>query len=157
SRGSCVTGTCSVTSDIIRNRAFGRVSNRTMVSPKDDIVPLKAGDRAPRFSARSYRLGLLDLEVLLRPRNLVLAFYTADFLPGAALELKHFSDRLADFEKVDTEILCVSCNPLADHMKFALQAGLNVTMISDVDGRIATAYGALRTGHRNPDRILFVI
>lgn len=128
-----------------------------MTSPRYDMVILSLGDPAPKFQARAYPQGLISLDQFLERKNVLLAFYPGDFLPGGGMEMQRFSENLAQFEELGIEVIGVSCDSLASHQEFALELGLRMTLIADEDQTVSTNYGVIIPGRSGPERVLFVI
>lgn len=77
----------------------------------------------------------------LRDGVVVLYFYPKDNTPGCTVEAKEFSALADDFAKLGARALGVSPDSLESHRKFFDKQGLRVTLLSDVDHKIAEKYG----------------
>ena len=73
--------------------------------------------------------------------NVVLYFYPKDDTSGCTKEACGFRDALADFSKIDAEVLGVSKDSVKRHDKFKAKHELPFTLISDEDGSICEKYG----------------
>ncbi|MCG3179598.1 MAG: putative peroxiredoxin bcp [Phycisphaerae bacterium] len=74
-------------------------------------------------------------------KNVVLYFYPKDDTPGCTTEACGFRDLSADFAKVDTVVLGVSCDGVESHAKFVGKYQLPFALLSDPDAAAATKYG----------------
>lgn len=129
-----------------------------MTTPYEEALRIPAvGESAPAFEAPAFPAGTVSLAQFAGKQNVILAFYPKDMTPGCTKEMCDFSDDLSAFDAVSTVVLGISCDSVSNHEKFADEFGLSLTLLSDVDGTIARAYGAIRPDGRMPNRILFVI
>ena len=104
------------------------------------IVHLKEGDAAPDFSAVAtggIKMSLSDL----KGKNVILYFYPRDDTPGCTKEACGFRDHFAEIKKRGALVLGVSKDSAKSHEKFADKFHLPFPLLSDVDHKIAEAYG----------------
>ncbi len=120
-------------------------------------APLCVGDPAPLFSLRAHPSGRVDLADYVGQRNVLLAFYPRDDSPVCIQEMCALSDNLDRFNSAGTHVFGVSRDPVASHETFADKYGLNLPLLSDEDGEVARAYGALSEERGHCERVLFVI
>lgn len=102
---------------------------------------LKPGDPAPDFSlpdAQGNAVCLSDF----RGQRVVLYFYPRDLTPGCTKEACGFRDAYPDYQTHNIAILGISCDDAKSHTKFATKHQLTFPLLSDVDGKVATAYGS---------------
>ncbi len=109
--------------------------------PKELNLPVKEGDAAPLFAAKTNGGKVVSLTEL-RGKNVVLYFYPRDDTPGCTTEACHFRDQYADFTRKDVVVLGVSADSVASHDKFVKKYELPFPLLSDEDKSIANAYGA---------------
>ncbi len=76
-------------------------------------------------------------------RWLVLYFYPKDETPGCTAQACNLRDGFAEFRRRDVALLGVSLDDSASHAAFARHHRLPFPLLSDPDGRVAGAYGAL--------------
>ncbi len=103
---------------------------------------LQAGDPAPAFDLldqNGQRQRLQDYA----GRWLVLYFYPKDDTPGCTTEACAFRDDVFQFRRMNVALLGVSLDDVASHQEFAAKYHLPFPLLSDADGRVAEAYGAL--------------
>lgn len=78
-----------------------------------------------------------------RGRTLVIYFYPRDNTPGCTKEACGFRDLHGDIQDLGVTLLGVSRDSLGSHDKFIAQFGLPFVLLSDHDGQMMTAYGAI--------------
>ena len=83
-----------------------------------DNPPVRIGEKAPSFSAPALLKGeFVDIEsASFQDKYLVIIFYPADFSFVCPTELIAFSDRLADFTKINCQIIGISCDSQYCHL-----------------------------------------
>lgn len=74
-------------------------------------------------------------------KRLVLYFYPKDDTSGCTSEAHQFRDEFALFGAANTEILGVSKDSVASHVKFRAKHSLPFALASDVDGALCEAFG----------------
>lgn len=74
---------------------------------------------------------------------LVLYFYPKNDTPGCTKEACHFRDDLTQLEKLGAKVVGVSVDDTSSHAEFAKKYNLPFPLLSDTDGKVADAYGAL--------------
>lgn len=102
---------------------------------------LAAGTNAPDFTLPRDGDGTVSLSGL-KGRKVVLYFYPKDDTPGCTKEACGFRDAWADLQKRGVVVLGVSPDGAAAHQKFAAKYELPFPLLSDVDKKVMTAYGA---------------
>lgn len=132
-----------------------------MTSPQATSALLKAGDKAPAFDLPAFihgqSAGNIKLADYLGKKNVILAFYPKDDTPGCTKEMCAFSTDLEAFEKVDTQLLGISCDGLSAHEKFVTKYNLKQPLLADVGGVVGKAFGTVIEGKATANRVLFVI
>ena len=104
------------------------------------MAELNPGDPAPDVTLTTPEGGALTLSQL-QGRPLVLYFYPKDDTSGCTREALDFSHLKAAFDSAGVDILGVSKDPPAKHVKFAAKHGLTVRLASDEDGSVCEAFG----------------
>jgi len=129
-----------------------------MTSPRQTDVPIpREGDLAPKFRLPCYPKGEVSLADYLGEKKVLLAFYPRDNTPGCTKEMCAFSQDLISFASADTVVLGISCDSVQSHEKFSRQYSLQQILLSDEDGSVGKAYGAVLEGRSSANRILFLI
>lgn len=110
------------------------------------------GNKAPEFSAPAALHGEINTVSLAdyAGKWLVLFFYPLDFTFVCPTEIVAFDDALEDFKGAGAEVLGVSVDSVHTHLAWTRtprsEAGvgeLNYPLLSDLGGRIASAYDVL--------------
>jgi peroxiredoxin Q/BCP len=128
-------------------------------------TPLKAGDPAPDFTARTTDGKPVSLKDF-RGRKLVMYFYPKDDTPGCTRQACSLRDHNAEIAAKGAAILGVSTQDEASHRKFTEKFSLNFPLLADTDGAVGRAYGTLggpglmsklKSAAGMADRVTFVI
>lgn len=102
---------------------------------------LAEGDPAPDFTlpdANGAQVTLSDF----RGRHVVVYFYPAASTPGCTKQACDFRDNLADLNTAGFAVLGISPDPVPKLVKFRDAQGLNFPLLSDVDKKVLTDWGA---------------
>ena len=119
---------------------------------------LKAGTSAPSFTLSStpdQRVSLSDFA----GKNLILAFYPADWSPVCGDELALFNEIKPLFRKHNAEIIGISVDNTWCHVAFQNHRKFRFQLLSDFEpkGGVAKQYGAYRDKDGICERALFLI
>ena len=104
-------------------------------------MAIEEGKAAPAFTltdAAGKKVSLKDFA----GKNVILYFYPKDDTPGCTKEACGFRDAWADLRKAGVVVLGVSADGAASHQKFASKYKLPFPLLSDVDRKVMTRYGA---------------
>lgn len=104
---------------------------------------LKEGDKAPEFALLDDRGETVRLSDYAGKR-VVLYFYPKDNTPGCTTEACDFRDHKESFEEKGAEILGISPDKEASHVRFRDKFALNFRLLCDPDKEAAQAYGVWR-------------
>ncbi|KAK1404674.1 Thioredoxin-dependent peroxiredoxin [Heracleum sosnowskyi] len=140
-------------------------SSRSLVVKASEL-PL-VGNVAPDFEAEA----VFDQEFInvklsdyIGKKYVILFFYPLDFTFVCPTEITAFSDRHAEFEKINTEILGVSIDSVFSHLAWVQTdrksgglGDLNYPLVSDVTKSISKAFGVLIPDQGVALRGLFII
>lgn len=126
---------------------------------------LKAGEKAPDFTLSSHAGAAAgDAEETftlstLRGKNVILAFYPADWSAVCGDQLTLYNELLPMFEKQNAELVGISVDGVFCHAAFREARGYKMTLLSDFEpkGAVAKSYGVYREGDGFSERALFVI
>lgn len=117
------------------------------------------GDRAPDFTLPTHNEGELNLAWYQGRKNVVLAFYPADWTPVCATQVPGYQEDFERFEQYDCQLLCISVDSVFCHTAWAKSmGGLSFPLMSDFwpHGEVAKKYGVLNSkGYCN--RTVFLI
>jgi len=100
---------------------------------------LNIGDKAPDFKL----LNKDGIEVSLSDflgKKVVLYFYPKDNTPGCTRQACAFSGLYKEFQKNNLEVIGISKDSVASHVKFAEKYGLSFILLSDPDLVAIKAY-----------------
>lgn len=104
---------------------------------------LEVGDQAPEVVARRRDGSQLELSSL-RGRHVLVYFYPKDDTPGCTAEARSLNDNLAALTETGADVIGVSTDSWASHVRFAEKYDLDFALASDRDHKIRKAYGAGR-------------
>ena len=76
-----------------------------------------------------------------RGKRVVLYFYPKDNTPGCTRQACAFAGAYSDFVKKDVEVIGISRDSVASHVKFAEKYGLPFILLSDPELQVIKAYG----------------
>ncbi len=117
------------------------------------------GDLAPDFTLNTHNEGELNLAWYRGRKNVVLAFYPADWTPVCATQVPSYQEAAARFEELDCQLLCISVDSVPCHKAWAKSlGGLSFPLMSDFwpHGDAARKFGVL-TGKGYTERVVFLI
>lgn len=106
---------------------------------KNHITGLKAGDKAPDFSAKDQTGKFVSLKDY-KGKKLVLYFYPKDDTPTCTKEACNLRDNYAGLKRKGYAIVGVSADEEKKHLKFIKKYELPFPLIADVDMKVIKAY-----------------
>ena len=122
--------------------------------------PLKTGSAAPAVVLKDQSNKAWSLaETLKRPevKAVLLYFYPKDDTPGCTKQACGWRDRRGTLLHQGGETVGVSFDNASSHQRFIKKHSLNFTLLSDLNGKVAEAYG-VRVPKRNlARRVSFLI
>jgi thioredoxin-dependent peroxiredoxin len=101
---------------------------------------VEVGKKAPDFKLTADDGKIIQLSKL-KGRIVVVYFYPKDDTSGCTAEAKDFSCMTEDFAKAGAEIIGISPDSTASHLKFKAKHDLTVRLAADEDKAAALAYG----------------
>ena len=119
---------------------------------------LAAGTAAPEFTLHSTP----DQSVALKEfhgRNVILAFYPADWSPVCSDQLALYNELLDEFARLNAQLLAISVDGVWSHAALARDRKYHFPLLSDFEpkGQVARAYGVYEEQAGVARRALFVI
>ena len=105
------------------------------------MTRLIVGSTAPNFTLPDQAGRPVSLRDFAGQR-VVLYCYPADDTPGCTTEACQFNDELASFKKLHVTVLGLSPDDAGSHAAFRKKYGLDFTLLSDLDKKVMTKYGA---------------
>lgn len=104
------------------------------------MTTLKSGSMAPDFSLKD-KDGTPHSLKQVKSKYTVVFFYPKDDTPGCTIEAKEISAALSKFAQSGVTVFGVSGGDDKSKKKFCEKFGLKVTLLSDTDFTVASAYG----------------
>jgi peroxiredoxin Q/BCP len=100
---------------------------------------LKEGDSAPDFSGIDQNGNQIKLSDF-SGKKLILYFYPKDDTPGCTKEACNLRDNYQELKNNDFEVIGVSADNSAKHLKFIDKYDLPFSLIADTDKSVINAY-----------------
>ncbi|MBL4586985.1 MAG: thioredoxin-dependent thiol peroxidase [Flavobacteriales bacterium] len=104
------------------------------------MTHLKTGDTAPDFSGKDQNGEIVSLSQF-KGKRVILFFYPKDMTPGCTAEACNLGENYTELQKRGFEVIGVSADSEARHLKFIDKYSLPFTLIADEDKEIIKAYG----------------
>ena len=101
---------------------------------------LNVGDRAPEFMLKDKDENNVSLSDFIG-RRIVLYFYPKDNTPGCTRQACAFAGAYGEFRKRGVEVIGISRDSIASHVKFAEKYNLPFLLLSDPELEAIQAYG----------------
>lgn len=101
---------------------------------------LNIGDRAPSFTLKDKNGNDVRLSDFIGKR-VVLYFYPKDNTPGCTRQACAFAGAYKEFQKRGVEVVGISRDSIASHVKFAEKYNLPFVLLSDPELEAIQAYG----------------
>ena len=101
---------------------------------------LNIGDRAPNFTLNDKNGNPVSLSDFLG-KKVVLYFYPKDNTPGCTKQACAFAGLYREFQNRGVEVIGVSKDSVASHIKFAEKYSLPFVLLADPDLEAINAYG----------------
>ena len=101
---------------------------------------LETGTKAPEFTLPDNdgrEVSLSDF----RGKKVVLYFYPRDNTPGCSRQACAFAAAYEDFKKLGVQVVGISKDSIASHVKFAEKYSLPFILLSDTERNAIEAYG----------------
>jgi peroxiredoxin len=119
---------------------------------------LKKNDIAPAFNLYAtpdQKIKLADF----KGRNVVLAFYPADWSLICSDQMALYNEMLKYFKEYDAQLLGISVDSKWCHLAFSQSRNLHFPLLSDFEakGEVAKKYGVYNEDEGVAERALFVI
>jgi peroxiredoxin len=124
----------------------------------DHAAPLEAGVRAPDWALKSTPDQFVHLSDF-RGRNLIMAFYPADWSPVCTDQMALYNEILPEFRRLHAELVGLSIDHAWCHAAFAQSRNLHFPLLADFHpkGEVAQAYGVYDDTIGMAERALFVL
>jgi len=130
-------------------KAFAKIISLSLASTflamtqlsADTSSNLSQGDSAPQFAANDDEGNLWKLSDHLGKKNIVVYFYPAAMTGGCTKQACAYRDQSAALNELDAVVVGVSGDSVNSLKLFKEANGLNFTLLSDINGAIAEAFG----------------
>jgi peroxiredoxin len=119
---------------------------------------LQKGTVAPDFKLNATPDQKLSLEEL-RGKNVILAFYPADWSPVCSDQMGLYNEMRSFFHKFNAEVIGISVDSKWCHLAFEDNRKIKFPLLSDFEpkGEVSKLYGAYNETEGTSKRALFVI
>ena len=101
---------------------------------------LKTGDIAPSFTLKDKNGSEVSLADFIG-KKVVLYFYPKDNTPGCTRQACAFAGAYEEFQRRGVEVIGISRDGIASHVKFAEKYNLPFVLLSDPELKVIQAYG----------------
>ena len=102
---------------------------------------LKVGDTAPLFTLQDENDQSVQLADYIGKQQVLVYFYPKAMTPGCTVQAQGLRDSKAELEKLNTKVFGISPDEPKRLAKFCQRDELNFTLLSDVDHKVANAFG----------------
>jgi len=128
----------------------------------DNAAPLHVGDPAPTFAlpyATRDSIGSdsLRLASIVGSRNIVLAFYPADWSGGCTREVCTLRDNFSSLGALNADVIGISGDFVFSHHQWAKEQNLPFRLASDHRHEVAMRYGSFNDAAGYNRRTVFVV
>ena len=104
------------------------------------MANITVGDKAPDFRLTDKNGNSVSLSDF-KGKKVVLYFYPRDNTPGCTRQACAFAENYSEFQKRNIEVIGISKDSVASHVKFAEKYNLPFILLSDPDKIAIEAYG----------------
>ena len=101
---------------------------------------LKVGDKAPNFTLKDKDGNAVSLSDFFG-KKVVLYFYPKDNTPGCTRQACAFAGAYGEFQRRGIEVIGISKDSVASHVKFAEKYSLPFVLLADPEREAIEAYG----------------
>jgi peroxiredoxin Q/BCP len=147
---------------------IGRIPIRSSASSVPPTAPAaaapKIGEAAPDFKlpyATQEGIHMKPEEQMSlsaqRGKNVILAFYPADWSGGCTTEVCTLRDTFAELSKLNAVVLGISGDYVFSHQEWAKHHNLQFPLLSDHDHRVARAYDSYMEQYGFNKRTIYLI
>ncbi len=101
---------------------------------------LNIGDKAPDFTLKDKNGNDVSLSNF-KGNKVVLYFYPKDNTPGCTRQACAFGEKYTEFQQRNIEVIGISKDSVASHVKFAEKYNLPFVLLSDPERKVIESYG----------------
>lgn len=102
---------------------------------------LTVGDKAPLFSLPNEANELISIEDAIGKKQILVYFYPKAMTPGCTVQAQNLRDIKSELAENNTLVYGISPDEPKRLAKFCERDSLNFTLLSDVDHKVADAFG----------------
>jgi glutaredoxin-dependent peroxiredoxin len=143
---------------------YGTASASAAKATAPAAVAPKVGEAAPDFKlpyATQEKLAMKPDEQMslssLRGKNVILAFYPADWSGGCTAEVCTLRDTFVELSKLNATVLGISGDYVFSHQEWAKHHNLQFPLLSDHDHHVAKMYDSYMDGVGFNKRTIYLI
>ncbi|MEO2010658.1 MAG: peroxiredoxin family protein [Pirellulaceae bacterium] len=129
------------------------IVHATTVSADELIV----GDDAPEMELAGSDGKIYKLSDFKDKKAVIIAWFPKAFTGGCKVECESFRRSADDLGKFNVVLLAASCDPLERNTAFANALKVDYPILSDPDGKVATAYGIFGKLRKYSSRTTFIV
>ncbi len=160
----CLVTACAGNSTTAQEKSVAAASTSEKAAATDAAGAPKVGQAAPDFRlpyATQEKIFLKPEERLAlsaqRGKNVILAFYPADWSGGCTKEVCTLRDTFAELSKLNAVVLGISGDYVFSHHEWAKFHKLQFPLLSDHDHKVARLYGSYMEEAGYNKRTVFLI
>jgi peroxiredoxin len=143
---------------------YGTASATVTTTTAASVAAPKVGEAAPDFKlpyATQEKIFMKPEEQLSlsaqRGKNVILAFYPADWSGGCTTEVCTLRDTFAELSKLNATVLAVSGDYVFSHQEWAKHHNLQFPLLSDHDHHVAKMYDSYNSNYGFNNRTIYLI
>lgn len=114
------------------------------------MTDLKAGDKAPDFTAQCVRCGTFTLSSEVKDSPVLLYFYPVNYGQTCTNYIEKMNEYHDEFRKMGIRMFHINPSSLEDHSKWMDRMSSMYDHISDTDQKISKTYGMIITHPEHP-------
>jgi glutaredoxin-dependent peroxiredoxin len=125
-----------------KDKRSGGFGVKKAIKQNQKTMSVKVGEKAPAFTLYNTEKQEVSLQDY-QGKNVVLLFFPLAFTSVCTDELCHMRDNIAEYEKLDADVLAVSVDSPFTLEKFKAEQNLNFPLLSDFNKEVSRNFGAL--------------
>ena len=143
---------------------YGATADKPKTPAANATAAPKTGEAAPDFKlpyATQEKIAMKPEEQMslssLRGKNVILAFYPADWSGGCTKEVCTLRDTFAELSKLNATVLAISGDYVFSHQEWAKHHNLQFPLLSDHDHHVAKMYDSYMDGVGFNKRTVYLV
>jgi peroxiredoxin (alkyl hydroperoxide reductase subunit C) len=129
------------------------------LKPRDSILKVKVGDKAPGFSLKSVSGGMVSLKDFLHTKNVVISFVPAAWTPVCSDQWPGYNIVREEFDSRDAMLIGITVDNIPTLYAWTKAMGtLWFPVLSDFwpHGKVADTYGVLRSDGTSERTVIII-